>query len=246
MRDAKPSRERREQKTPNVQHATKYALSDRCLRKVNYFRQRIRNWYVGSGRSFQWRSASASQYHRIMSEVLLQRTRADTVSSFFDAFVARFPNWDALAKSTPAELGDWLKPIGLWKRRSLILHALAIDMTLRQGAFPVDRREVERLPGVGQYVANAILMFCHGRRLPLLDGSMARVLERFFGPRKLADIRYDPYLQSLARRVVSVRDPAVLNWAILDFATLVCRVGRPYCEKCPIAKKCDFFAATIG
>lgn len=37
---------------------------------------------------------------------------------------------------------------------------------------------------------------------PLVDVNMVRVLERFFGPRKLADIRYDSYLQTLARQVV--------------------------------------------
>ena len=44
-------------------------------------------------------------------------------------------------------------------------------------------------------VANAILLVCHEQPEPLLDSNMARVIERVFGPRKLADIRYDPYLQ---------------------------------------------------
>ena len=35
---------------------------------------------------------------------------------------------------------------------------------------------------------------------------MARVLERYFGPRNLADIRYDPYLQELAHKVVDADD----------------------------------------
>jgi hypothetical protein len=60
----------------------------------------------------------------------------------------------------------------------------------------------------GQYIANAVLLLCHGEPQPLLDVNMARVLERVFGPKKLADIRYDPYLQQLAMRIVQCKKPA--------------------------------------
>ena len=93
---------------------------------------------------------------------------------------------------------------------------------------------------VGQYIASAVLLFCHDQPEPLLDVNMARVLERYFGPREFADIRYDPYLQSLARKVVSCRRPAQMNWAILDLAALVCRTHSPRCGECPVAKGCRY------
>ena len=67
---------------------------------------------------------------------------------------------------------------------------------------------------------------------------MARMLERYFGPRKLADIRYDPYLQALATRVVTCRDPAAMNWAILDLAATVCKIREPLCPDRPLRKGC--------
>ena len=70
---------------------------------------------------------------------------------------------------------------------------------------------------------------------------MARVLERFFGPRKLADIRYDPYLQTLARRVVNTENSLQVNWAILDLGALVCKNGAPLCLQCPLRAKCEFY-----
>ena len=75
-------------------------------------------------------------------------------------------------------------------------------MTRRKGRFPKDPREIGNLPGVGQYIRNAIMIFAQGKNFPLLDTNMSRVLERYFGPRMLADIRYDPYLQGLANEVV--------------------------------------------
>jgi A/G-specific adenine glycosylase len=176
----------------------------------------------------------------VVAEFLLQRTRAETVAAFFDAFIERFPSWEAMAAASLEDIGEFLKPIGLWKRRSRSLAAFAEAMVARRGVFPQTREEIQMLPGVGQYVANAILLFSAGHAEPLLDVNMARVLERVFGPRKLVDIRYDPYLQSLARQVIRGERTAEVNWAILDLAAKVCTVKHPRCPTCPLRKRCRF------
>jgi A/G-specific adenine glycosylase len=116
-------------------------------------------------------------------------------------------------------------------------------MTQRRGRFPQNRLEIETLPGVGQYVANAIVMFAHGGHEPLLDSGAARVLERHFGPRTRADIRYDPYLQRLAKLIVQSRKAPRLNWALLDLAATVCRIRAPLCAECPLSLTCVDYAA---
>ncbi|MFM7022382.1 MAG: hypothetical protein ACKOXB_05350 [Flavobacteriales bacterium] len=86
---------------------------------------------------------------------------------------------------------------------------------------------------MGQYISNAVELVVYNKPSPLIDVNMARVLERFFGPRKMADIRYDPYLQELAYKVVNHKNAKEVNWAILDFAALVCRfqsAGKRICK----------------
>jgi A/G-specific adenine glycosylase len=106
--------------------------------------------------------------------------------------------------------------------------------------FPIDRRQIETLPAVGQYVASAVLLFAHGRPEPLLDANMARVLERVFQPRRLADIRYDPWLQALARILVRSEQSAQVNWAVLDVAALHYRSSKPACADCPLQRRCNY------
>ena len=195
-------------------------------------------WFSKEGRSFPWRNRSATNYKKIVSEVLLQRTPAERVSSIYHQFFGTFPSWKSIAIAPRNKIEKILKPLGLWKIRASSLKNLATVMVERNGRFPKTREEIERLPGVGQYIANAILMFCHGEAQPLLDTNMARVLERYFGPRKLADIRHDPYLQDLSRKVVKGKSPHITNWAILDFAALVCKIRLPLCASCPLANKC--------
>jgi A/G-specific adenine glycosylase len=118
-------------------------------------------------------------------------------------------------------------------------------MAARRSRFPLSRREIEALPGVGQYIANAILCFCHRKPQPLLDVNMARVVERYFGPRKKADIRYDPYLQELTTHIVRP-DCNRINWAILDFGALVCKSRKPLCSICPLFDNCCFAAKQLS
>ena len=120
------------------------------------------------------------------------------------------------------------------------MHKLAQALKHSNGRLPKTRAEAEALPMIGQYIANAFELFVLKKPAPLLDVNMARVLERYFGPRKLADIRYDPYLQDLAQRVVEHHASIQLNWAVLDLGALVCKARSPNCVNCPLLAGCHY------
>ena len=207
---------------------------------VDEFRVNLLSWFQSNGRIFPWRNKSVSNYHYILAEVMLQRTKAETIAKFWPGFIKKYPSWRALSKASEVDLQNTFKPIGLWQRRAASLFLLAQEMNRRRGLFPKKRDEIEALPGVGQYIANAILLFCSGEPHPLLDSNMARVLERYFGPRKLADIRYDPYLQSLSKQVVNSEQAIIINWAILDLAAMICKIKMPACITCPLNRNCNY------
>jgi len=123
------------------------------------------------------------------------------------------------------------------------LYKLAQEMKKRNGVFPKERNQVEEFSMMGQYLTNAYELFILKKPSPLLDVNMARVLERFFGPRKMADIRYDPYLQRLAKAVVTQDQAKEINWAILDFGAANCKI-KPECYNCAIFKKCKYSKMT--
>ena len=208
--------------------------------RTQAFQRLLLRWFRKEGRAFPWRLPSASRYALVVSEILLQRTRAETVAQFFPRFVKQFSGWNHLAAATEDDLRKFLEPIGLWRRRAASLQSLAKEMQAKRGRFPTMREEIEALPGIGQYVASAAMLFCQDGREPLLDVNMARVLERCFAPRKLADIRYDPWLQALARSVVNHRRAREINWAVLDLAAMTCLSRTPRCEACPLKACCRY------
>lgn len=212
-------------------------------RKLTFLGTELVYWYEhGGGRPFPWRSPGTPLYELVCVEVLLQRTKAQTVAGFYHRFFERFPSWRELADAPTDELEEFLKPIGLWKRRAGSLRALAAYAAAHDGMFPSRYEELLSVPAVGQYVAHAILMFHHGKRYPLVDVNMARVVERFIRPRILADIRYDPWLQQACKWLVRKGDPRKVNWSLLDHAALTCRARDPLCSDCPVARRCAFNA----
>lgn len=136
-------------------------------------------------------------------------------------------------------MASFLKPIGLNNQKALRLKNLANTMIIRNGNLPLVREELEQIPFFGQYMVNAVYQLIHNQPEPLLDGNMARLLERVFEKRKRADIRFDKDLQFLAKRIVSHSNSRELNWAILDYASEICNI-QPKCINCILNSICNY------
>jgi len=210
-------------------------------KKIEFFQEKILEWYKINGRKFPWRNKGLTHYQLVIAETLLQRTKAETVSKFYKQFIKDFPNWIALANADTLVIEEYLKPIGLYRQRSKRLKGLALEIVKRKGKLPKDRAELESIPFIGQYTANAVELVVFNQPSPLIDVNMARVVERYFGKRKMADIRYDPYLQELSYKIVNHEDAKEINWAVLDFAALVCKARIPLCNICILKTNCNYF-----
>jgi A/G-specific adenine glycosylase len=208
---------------------------------IRIFQNFIISWFRENGRQFKWRESNLTPYEIIISEVLLQRTKAETISKFYSQFISQYPNWDSLMSVNIEDFEQFLQPLGLYKQRAERLKQLANVMVETKYYLPTERLLLEKIPMMGQYIANAVELLILKRNKPLLDVNMARVLERYFGPRKLKDIRYDPYLQSLAHRVVDHPKSKEINWAILDFAAKICQSRKPKCDICMFQSTCQYY-----
>jgi A/G-specific adenine glycosylase len=208
--------------------------------RIEYFQNAILRWFSSNGRYFPWRKASVSNYEIIISEVLLQRTKAESVANFYPRFIKKYPSWKSLGEATEIELQEFLKPIGLYRQRGTRLFGLSQEMRKRKGVLPKTRDELEEIPMMGQYIANAFELFILKKPMPLLDVNMARVCGRFFGLTIKSDIRFDKELQELTWKIINHPDTKELNWGILDFGSLICHKRKPLCRECIIFRECNY------
>jgi A/G-specific adenine glycosylase len=183
-------------------------------------------WYARVKRPLPWRG-TRDPYALLVSEVMLQQTQAARVVPYYEAFLERFPDPDALAAAPPADVLEAWSGLG-YNRRALALQAAAREVAAH--GWPAD---LTRLPGVGPYTAAAVASFAWDRQAAAVDTNVKRVLERHDG------IRRGP--KALAERAQSLVPPgraAIFNQAMMELGATVCRPRAPHCEHCPVGKSC--------
>jgi DNA (cytosine-5)-methyltransferase 1 len=209
--------------------------------KIKFFRKSLLKWFEHNGREFPWRKDNIPNYQVIISEILLQKTKAETVAKYYKTYFKKYPDWNKLLKATLNDLEDILKPLGLQKHRAKRLYKLAQEYKSKNGNLPKNKEELNESGFATQYISGAYELFVLNRRAALIDVNMSRLLLRFFHPKEFQDVRNDKILIDLANNVLNVKSCKELNWAILDFSALICKSRKPKCQDCILQSRCEFF-----
>jgi len=171
---------------------------------------------------------------------MLQQTQVATVTPYFHGFMEKFPDVRALASASLEEVLAAWSGLGYY-RRARALHAAAREIVERHaGQFPDTLEGWLALPGVGRYTAGAILSIAFGKRFPILDGNVTRVLARLFvvrGDPRQGVVRQQ--LWSLAEQVLPRRSVADFNQALMELGALICTPRNPACLICPLREVCE-------
>lgn len=195
-------------------------------------------WYDENARDLPWRRLS-DPYATLVSEFMLQQTQVQTVIPYFNAFMARFPDVEALAAASLDEVLALWQGLGYY-RRARHLHQAAQAIVARHGGVvPQTYDEVRSLPGVGEYTAAAVLSIAFDLPHPVLDGNVARVAAR------LLSID-DPVDQAPAKRrirtflnqAMPARRCGDFNQALMELGATLCTPLSPRCDVCPVALFC--------
>jgi len=205
-----------------------------------WIRKTILEWYAAYGRRFPWRSENLRDpYIILVTELLLQKTRAEIVESVWYHFFNKFPTIGDLARATPEEIFELIKGLGL-KYRARRLNIMAQQIVqLFNGEIPLECKDLLKLTGVGPYVASAVICFAYNKRKPIVDVNVMRVMNRFTGLTDEISIR--KFLDKVLPRKAFKQ----FNWGLLDLAQLICKSNEPICAKCPLSAKCPKFEIRI-
>lgn len=205
-------------------------------------------WFRARARDLPWRDrplgAPRDPYRVLVSELMLQQTQASRVVDRFDAFLARFPTVESLARADETEVLALWSGLGYYRRAHLLLAAARAVVVDHAGGFPTTAELLGTLPGVGRYTAGAVASLAFLERAPAVDANVLRLMLRLEGralaatdPRaaKLAWSRAEA-LHAAAPR--SRPTPSLLNEALIELGAVVCTPRAPRCESCPIADRC--------
>lgn len=197
------------------------------------------SWYDRHGRkSLPWQQ-ERNAYKVWLSEVMLQQTQVSTVIPYFENFMIRFPDVQALAAADIDEVLHLWTGLGYYARaRNLHKCAQKVCKDLN-GVFPDAPDQLEQLPGIGRSTAAAIVAQTYGRRAAILDGNVKRFLARLHcvpgwpGQGKTLKV-----LWQLAEHYTPAQRCQAYTQAVMDLGALVCTRRNPDCDACPLASWC--------
>jgi A/G-specific adenine glycosylase len=182
------------------------------------FQEKIRDFYKKHGRDLPWRHTT-DPYRILVSEVMLQQTRAERVKLRYEPFLIRFPDFRSLARGTIEDVLAAWQGLG-YNRRALALRHLAIRVTEDYGGIlPDDERTLNDLPGVGPYTAAAVLVFAFNRPAVLIETNVRRVyIHCFFGERTgISDTEIRPLVMDTMDR----ENPRIWYNALMDYGAFL-------------------------
>ena len=208
-------------------------------KRTTAIREKLLAWYAVEARDLPWRN-TRDPYAILVSEIMLQQTRVETVLGYYERFLERFPSLETLAK---AEIDDVLKAwegLGYYRRARNLHRAAWIVVDEHGGQLPPTVLELRALPGIGPYTAGAIASIAFGLDEPVLDGNVVRVLARLYrisGDPSSASTRKK--LLREAQFLLPQSQASHFNQALMDLGARVCLPRSPRCHACPIASECD-------
>ena len=201
------------------------------------FTAAILRWYDAFGRDLPWRR-TGDPYAVWLSEIILQQTRIAQGTAYWQRFMARFPDVQALAAATEDEVLRLWEGLGYYSRgRNLLTAARQIAA---RGSFPDTFEEIRALKGVGDYTAAAIGSIAFGLPVAVVDGNVYRVLARHYGiATPVGTTAAKREFTELAQALLPEGRPGDFNQAMMDFGALQCTPASPACLTCPLADSCD-------
>ncbi len=205
---------------------------------VESFRGLIYEYYGAHGRSFPWRE-TADPYGIIVSEIMLQQTQTHRVLPKYEAFIGRWPTFEALASASLKEVFGVWRGLG-YNRRARALTEIARIVTEEYGGgLPETEEELEKLPMIGRTTARAVLAFAFDHPVVFIETNIRRVFIYFFFER--TDEVRDSMILPVAERTADAEDPRSWHYALMDYGVMLkSRIPNPNARSAHFTRQSPF------
>jgi A/G-specific adenine glycosylase len=159
------------------------------------------------------------------------------VIPYYERFLQRFPDADALARAPESDVLAAWSGLGYYARaRNLQKAARKIAAA---GAFPGGYESIRELPGVGPYTAAAVASIAFRLPYAVVDGNVLRVVARVANDASdVGSVRTRDRFGQIAAGWLDPRDPGGFNQALMELGATVCLPRDPLCRLCPLAGVC--------
>jgi len=207
--------------------------------ETGVFSARVVEWQRSHGRhSLPWQQ-TRDPYRVWLSEIMLQQTQVATVLGYYERFLQRFPDVQALAAASLDDVFALWSGLGYYSRARNLHRCAQAVVAEHGGGFPRSSAQLAALPGIGRSTAAAIAAFCFGERVAILDGNVKRVLSRVLAfDGDLAVAANERELWSRATQLLPHAHIEAYTQGLMDLGATICLQRSPNCLLCPVHVDC--------
>lgn len=103
------------------------------------------------------------------------------------------------------------------------------------GEIPSTKEELQKVPGVGDYTAGAVLSIAFNKPEAAVDGNVMRVLSRLRAVYQIKTQKeFIQWCWKTAEQLVAHAPPSDYTQGIMELGAVVCTPQSPSCSSCPL------------
>ena len=171
---------------------------------------------------------------------MLQQTQVKTALPYFENFLLHFPDLESLSRSNEKKILKLWEGLGYYRRARNLLATVKIIVKKYNSKLPKKIIDIKKLPGIGDYTANALLAFIHNQPTIAIDGNVKRVFSRIINKRE-DKIDFNKLIETNKVSLFRIKRYSDFVEALMEFGALICRPKEPECFKCNIKNICKYF-----
>ena len=212
----------------------------------NTLSKKILAWYDNSKRNLPWRVSKKSPkklYYRLLSEFMLQQTQVKTVIPYFKKFTKKYKSLESFSRINENQILKLWEGLGYYRRARNLLTSSKILVKKYNSTLPDTLEEIKKLPGVGDYTANALLGFIYNKPTIAVDGNVKRVFSRYLN-KKESNINFVKLISVNKKHLFITNRNSDFIEALMEFGALICKPKDPKCSQCCLNKSCRYLKSS--
>lgn len=197
-------------------------------------------WYLEHKRELPFR-VNQDPYRVWISEIMAQQTQIDTLIPYYERWMSKYPTLNDLVISEDDDLYKLWEGLGYYSRVRNIKKASILLANEFNLIFPTNKKDIETLPGIGDYTSSAIASICFNEKTAAIDGNVKRVISRLFCIEESDDKKlFYNFTKSTIESWMNNVEPTHLTQALMELGALICNKPAK-CEICPLNKECKAY-----
>ncbi len=174
---------------------------------------------------------------------MLQQTQVKTVIPFFNKFTKKYKTLESLSKINENQILKMWEGLGYYRRARNLLLSTKLLVNKYNSKLPHTLKEIKKLPGVGDYTANALIGFIYNEPTIAIDGNVKRVFSRYLNQLE-SKINFEKLIIINKKKLFITNRNSDFIEALMEFGALICKPKDPKCSQCCLNKSCRYLKST--